>query len=73
MVGSTDQIQEQIQTISEGTWLPETVVLHDQLPRHGDHIYVPDDPKVKQHILQLYHNSPLASHLSQQGTHKLVK
>jgi hypothetical protein len=49
------------------------MVLHNQLPHHRDQIYVPENAEIRQHILQLYHSSPLAGHLGQQGMLELVK
>ena len=51
MILSDQGIQEKIRTtiLSEG--LPETVVQYMGLPYHGDQIYVPPNPEIKEAIL----------------------
>jgi len=51
----------------------ENIVISDRIPFHNDQVYVPDVPSIKLHILCLYHDSPLAGHLGQMGTYKLIK
>jgi len=67
------QIQEQIRAALPHCIVPQTMVTLNGLAYHGDQIFVPPEDELKAQILQLYHNSPIASHLGQQGTMELVQ
>ena len=73
MIMSDQQIQEAIQKHMENTTLPETITLHQGLPYYGDRVYVPKNQDIRQQIMALYHDSPIAGHLGQQGTTELIR
>ena len=70
---SEQQIREEIRKHVNHDTLPTDVIIQDGLPYHRDQIYVPEHPEIKEHLLQLYHDSPIAGHLGQTGTLELVQ
>ena len=49
------------------------MVIQEGLPYHQDQIYVPDHLVIKEHLLQLYHDSPITGHLGQTRTLELIQ
>jgi hypothetical protein len=67
------QIQDQIQTLLPLVTIPDLVTLLNGLAYYGERIYIPDNPTIRAAIMRLYHDSPIAGHLGQQGTLELVQ
>jgi hypothetical protein len=70
---SDQQIQEQTRTLLPSVTLPDTVTLLNGLAYYSERIYVPEDNTIRAAIMRLYHDSPIAGHLGQQGTLELVQ
>ena len=68
-----NQIQETIRGMLPHIQLPENVVMVDGLAYHQDQVFVPENDDLKAQLLHLYHDSPLAGHLGQNGTIELVQ
>ena len=71
-VMSDEMIQEKIRKSIPHAQLLETVVLQNGLPYQDEWIYITNDV-LKNQVLCLYHDSPIAGHLGQQGTLELVQ
>jgi Integrase zinc binding domain len=67
------EIQQEIGDVVTRIKLPETIVMHEGLPYHGNQIYVPDTQQLRLAVMRLYHDSLIARHLGQQGTLELVR
>jgi hypothetical protein len=70
---SDQDIQMKICNLISLPTLPTAIIEMDGLPYRNNQIFVPDNVEIKQHILGLYHDSPLTRHLGQQGTLALIQ